>query len=391
MRFKATPDGRIWTQTTSAYDFWERYLAVFDEVAVVARVEPVPDVEPGYRRADGPGVSFVRVPHYIGLAQFTGAFVKIYRLLQANNGANTAKIYRIPSVIAELSTSFGGINSFPYGTEVVGDPFDVFAPGAIKHPLRPFLRFYFKRHTAKFCRGAKTVAYVNQSVLSKRYPPNDRAFVTAYSSVDLPEEAFLRHRPPYKAQKRIIILFIGSLAQNYKGADVLIEAVHHCRKAGYDFALRIVGDGQFRRELENQSKKLGENDRVSFVGQLPAGKAIRMVIDRCDLLVLPARTEGLPRVIIEAMARSKPCISTTVGGIPELLPPEDLVPPNDPAALTKKIIEVISDPDRMNQMGARNYRKARAYRKEILDQRRQQFYSHLRTKTEQWIEDSGRK
>lgn len=389
MRFDSTPDGKVWSQTTCAFDFWQRYLEVFDEVVVVARVRDVPNIEEGFQRVDGPGVRFIRVPHYIGLGQFLLGFLSIKRTFLWNLNTRNAVIYRIPSVLAEIATRYTRGNRFPFGVEVVGDPFEVFAPGVIHHPFRPLFKWFFKRHVGRFCRRADAVAYVNETVLKKRYPPRASAFVTSYSSVDLPEEAFQIPKRPIKHHGKIKIVLVGSLAQNYKGADVLINAVGKCVKAGHNLELRIVGDGRFKNQLQRQAVALGLDGRVTFVGQLPAGEAVRREMDAGDLFVLPARTEGLPRVVIEAMARSKPCISTTVGGIPELLPAEDLVPPNDIGALTEKIIEVVNDPRRMRNMSERNYKKAREYRKDLLDRRRQVFYTHLRFKTECWLQENG--
>ena len=89
--------------------------------------------------------------------------------------------------------------------------------------------------------------------------------------------------------------------------------------------------------------------------------------------------------MVEAMARGLPCIGSTVGGIPELLPSEDLVPPGDVEALAGKIREVVSDPQRMARMSARNLHKAKEYREEVLGKRRSDFYRHVKEKTEAWL------
>jgi glycosyltransferase involved in cell wall biosynthesis len=129
--------------------------------------------------------------------------------------------------------------------------------------------------------------------------------------------------------------------------------------------------------------------RTLFLGELPAGEAVRAELDRADLFVLPSRTEGLPRAMLEAMARALPCLGSTVGGIPELLPPEDMVSPGDVTALARKIREVLADPPRMSRMSARNLEKAQAYREEILQERRVAFYQHVKEKTEAWLATSG--
>lgn len=86
-----------------------------------------------------------------------------------------------------------------------------------------------------------------------------------------------------------------------------------------ELELRFIGDGGYRSTLTKMASDQGIADRVKFLGWLAAGPAVRAELDRADLFVLPSRTEGLPRALVEAMARGLPCIGSTAGGIPELL------------------------------------------------------------------------
>jgi glycosyltransferase involved in cell wall biosynthesis len=126
-------------------------------------------------------------------------------------------------------------------------------------------------------------------------------------------------------------------------------------------------------------------EHVQFKGQLPAGKAVQAELDNADLFVLPSRTEGLPRAMIEAMARALPCIGSEVGGIRELLTADDMFPPDDVPALAAKIREVVSAHRRMEQMSQRNLAVAGDYREEILWERRRAFYEHVRDETAAWL------
>ncbi len=151
----------------------------------------------------------------------------------------------------------------------------------------------------------------------------------------------------------------------------------------------MVGDGAYREYLENLANKLGIKAKVKFLGQLPH-EVVLQQLKEADLFVLPSRQEGLPRAMIEAMACGLPCIGSTVGGIPELLPSEDLVPPGDIGALARKIEEVVRNPARMCQMAERNLHTAQDYRPEVLQVRREQFYKKVRELTEKQYTEKDR-
>ncbi|TAF04069.1 MAG: glycosyltransferase [Oscillatoriales cyanobacterium] len=383
-RFERTPDSKVWTQTTFPYSFWKRYLDVFDQVCVVARVRDVPDIPSDWQRVDGEGVSFAAIPYYIGPWQY---LLKAWQVRHSARNVvkpNDAVILRVGSTIASHIQPMLRQIGHPYAVEVVADPYDVFAPGSIKSPLRPFLRWYSPRQLRHQCLEAATAAYVTQDALQKHYPcPN---FSIGVSDVELGEKTFVS-QPRYYQEKTapFTLIFVGTMAQLYKAPDVLINAVAVCVRDGLDIQLILIGNGQYRGELEAQAQALGIGKKVIFLGQLQAGEVVRAQLDQADIFVLPSHQEGLPRAMVEAMARALPCIGSTVGGIPELLAAEDMVSPGDVAALAAKICEVIANPERMAQMSARNLEKAKEYQDELLREQRIEFYRYVRKQTEAWI------
>lgn len=385
-RFDSTPDGTVWTSAQFAYGFWTRYLEVFEHVRVVARVREVSSAPPDWKRADGEGVSFAAVPYYIGPWQYLLRVQEVQRAARKAVGVRDAVILRVSSQIAACIEPLLIRTGHPYGVEVVCDPYDVFAPGSIKHPLRPFFRWLSPRELKRQCTGACAAAYVTEEVLQRRYPPAPEAFSTHYSSVELPVTAFVTAPYlPHSGRGLLTLINIGSMAQMYKAQDVLIDAIAACVREKANFKLILVGDGKHRAELETQAAKLGLKERIQFLGQLSAGDDVLEQLDRADLFVLPSHQEGLPRAMIEAMARGLPCIGSTVGGIPELLPSEDMVPPGDVAALANKICEVVTDPERMARMSVLNLEKAKNYKEEVLRKRRNNFYHQVRENTQAWL------
>ncbi len=386
-RFARTPDGAVWTDGPFGYSFFGRYLRVFDRVRVVARLAAVTRAEPDWARADGEGVDFRAFPYYVGPGQYLARRGEIRRAAKRLLPPGEAVILRVPSQLAISLAPTLHKQRRPFGVEVVGDPYDAFAPGTHRHPLREAFRRYGLFHQKRLCRQAAAAAYVTEHALQRRYPPAPRVFATHYSSVELPPEAFVKEpRPPRTPGHPLRVITVGSLDHFYKGPDTLLEAVSFLNNGALRESLRdhragieltFVGDGERRPELENMARRLGIKNRVSFRGRSAAGAPVRHQLDRADLFVLPSRQEGLPRAMIEAMARALPAIGSSVGGIPELLPPECVVPPDDPRALAACIQRLAGDQAEAKALAARNLAKSREYSEESLAPRRDAFYRRL--------------
>lgn len=381
-RFVIEPSGAVWSATLSG-EFWERYLSVFDDVLVAARLLEVEHAPSGWHRVSRPRVAFHPIPYWVGPAQFIRQWRKVRRSVASLVDPTDAVVLRIGSQVAAMIEPTLRRDGHPYAVEVVGDPHDVFSAGAVRHPLRRFFHWHFVRQMRRQCAHAAVAAYVTESAIQSRYPPGPGAYTTHYSSIDMPADAYRdapRSRP--HPSGRIRLAFVGSVQQMYKAPDVVLAALAKSVEHGLDLELDLVGGGKHLGELKQLAGGLDLGDRVVFHDEVPSGAAIRRILDTADLFVLPSRMEGLPRAMIEAMARGLPCIGSTIGGIPELLPAEDLVPPGDVAALSAKISEVIADPERMQRMAVHNLEKSREYAADLLRVRRDAAYTYLRHATD---------
>ena len=387
-RFDRTPDGAVWAPRVFSQAFWSRYLDVFDAVTVVARVNDVSGRPTVGHRADSDLIRFVGLPNYIGPFQYLQNRKNAKKALKTPAQSADATIFRVPSQIA---TSFRSAMDAekPFGVEVVGDPHDTFSRGSVTHSLRPVFRAMFVHQLREQCLGAAAVAYVTRDALQRRYPSHASSFTTHYSSIELTPKHFASAAKSTSSflfgARPIRVIFVGTVEQLYKAPDVLIDALAAVSHMGANVHLTLIGGGSLLPELRGRALQSGLSDKVHFTGWLQEEDHILKHLDASDLFVLPSRQEGLPRAMIEAMACGLPCIGSTVGGIPELLPAEDLVPPGDAPALARKIMEVLGDPDRMARMSASNLDTAAEYRDDILSERRRAFYTYLRDRTQAWM------
>jgi glycosyltransferase involved in cell wall biosynthesis len=154
------------------------------------------------------------------------------------------------------------------------------------------------------------------------------------------------------------LLCVGRLVPE-KGQAILLAAAAHLLQRGNRVHLHIVGDGPSRASLEETSRSLGIRDAVTFHGSVNQ-QALRPLLSRADIFVLPSFAEGIPVALMEAMSMEIPCVSTFIAGIPELIDSGIngiLVPPSDPELLAEAIAGLLSDTQWRHEIGRAGRRK----------------------------------
>ncbi|QHJ12068.1 Mannosylfructose-phosphate synthase [Paraglaciecola mesophila] len=373
-RFYRCLKGYYWTENMFPYAFWLRYLRVFSQVNIVARVAKVKTAETAWHRVDGDQVGFVELPSYIGPIGFVKTLPGLYSVLRKRRHASRSVIFRIPGILAAIYQLLALPKDAKFGAEVVGDPADVFAKGASKSPLRVVFKSLFSTMLKHQCQQAISIAYVTEHKLQKRYPPNPIAMHTHYSSIQLTDVDYTK-RQMYSFHEPLRIVCVGNLAQPYKGCDFMLQGIARLSAQGVDVSLTWIGGGSLLPSMKAFARGLGISSKVAFLGNVASREEIRQVLDSADLFILSSRQEGLPRVLIEAMARSLICVATDVGGVDELLEPRFILPRDDMDALIQRVTLVsgLSVEERLVE-SKRNFDTAQKYHNQQLQIRRDMMY-----------------
>jgi len=180
---------------------------------------------------------------------------------------------------------------------------------------------------------------------------------TVLSETEIAVEIAFKYANPLR------LLYVGRLSVE-KGLRYLIEAVSICAKQGIPIHLTLVGDGEERGQLEFLTVTYGIQDQVHFTGFVPLGDELRSYYRQANVFVLPSLSEGVPKVLIEAMASGLHIIATQVGGIPTLI--EDgvngrLVEPRSAVAIAEAIQDISREPEACQQMAKNTLASAKEY------------------------------
>jgi len=155
----------------------------------------------------------------------------------------------------------------------------------------------------------------------------------------------------FKIKKKIderesLIGYIGRLSEE-KGTPNFVEAISQIIEQKDDLKFLIGGDGQLRSEIENYLNEKNLNDKVKFPGWISHDQ-LPDYFNEMRLIVLPSYTEGLPNIMLEAMACGTPVLATPVGAIPDVIKDGEtgfIMENNSPECITRNVIRALNHPD----------------------------------------------
>lgn len=374
-------DGQYYASSQDWFDFYERYLRVFDSLRLVCRCE----IEAQLKTSRVPlardsRIEFFPIPMFHGPKEYALRYFKVGKALRGVAENCDAAVLRIPSTVAiRVGKQICRIK-LPYACEVIFDAEDGWKGS------KGLVRMFWKRidrQMKNLCARADGVSCVTESYLQKHYYPEKKtSFTSSYSSLAL-DKSFYDGPRLFPGSKTIIIAHTARQIE-YEGRKGHAEIVHSLKilKAkGVNVAVNFAGEDYHGGidKLKLLASELGVADRVAFPGFL-SRESLDGFLRSADMFVLPTRAEGLPRVIIEAMAKGLPCITTPVSGNPELVEDHFLVPYEDVNLLAARIEELCSRADIYERTSRTNFEKSKQYEASILQSRRDVFYAELKSR-----------
>jgi len=195
---------------------------------------------------------------------------------------------------------------------------------------------------------------VRRFVLEEERPQREKLAVIP-NGIRLAAPPPAHARPAGIANGALLVGTVGRLTWKKAYGD-LLEAARLVRAAAANVELVIAGDGPLRAELEGQALQLGIRDHVHFLGEI---HDVRALLAGLDVFVMSSVIEGMPNVLLEALAAERAVVVTRAGGMPEIVTHEQtglLTPPADPQALADGVLRLLSRPEdrlRFGQAGRR--------------------------------------
>ncbi len=374
-RYYRTPDGRIWSKTAYDRDMWCEVQEAFAEVMILTRVLPAGAIPQGARPADGPGITYVALPEWRSW-KAPLQLNRLYKKAAAAVSECQAAVIHSPSLEAELAFYCARKYGKPLSVECRGE--QSLSPQYWKSRgvlLADLLAKYhigqLKRHLSAAW-GCVFVAKQLHAKYASYMKKGARSEVI--SDIRLPGICFSSPRRAQDCTKLPVKMINVGRLEAQKDQATLIKACAALNGMGLShWELHLVGEGPLQNRLERLARSLQVSEKVIFHGFVPWGKALFCLLDEMDIFVLSSISEGMPRALIEAMARGLPCISTDVSGAGELLGRESLIPCGRPDLLAARVAETIASPQVLNRLSRQCWSRAQDFRPEGLRNRKIQF------------------
>lgn len=371
-------NGKYYAGNESRKEFLTRYLRVFDSVRYVLRCIDEKELKPGRALLEDNRIEISPVPIFHGPIQYAKNYLKVKRSVREVVKGCDAAILRLPSTIAQLISGDVLKSKIPYAVEVVFDAKD--GAETSSNFIEKILWEIIHRKMVTLCSRADGVSCVTEKYLQQRYfSVKEGHFESHYSTLAL-DKSFCTSPRLFPDKERMSIAHVDMQLElnGRKGTKQVIDAISILRNRGIYVNVTFAGEdrGHSTKEIMDYATSVGVSEQVHCPGFLSRAELSRF-LDKSDVFVLPTKAEGLPRVIIEAMAKGLPVVTTPASGNPELIENKYLVEYSDVEGMAHKIEELVTFKEAYEKASRVNFEKSLEYAPDILQTRRDKFYVEL--------------
>lgn len=352
--FRASDDSWWSSHTSVSVEALSQYRGRYERVVLLARVT---DQDPG--RSIPLSVPGVKV-HPLRDNQSQRGLVRGLlgmwgRLRAVHIGPADLLVVRVPEFVSLVACLATSRRRGPRLAFVVAEPAgvaEVFARGlamrVLSHAMTGVARC--------IVRGSDGVVYVTRFHLQRVLPARPGTPTLARSNAKVSAEQLAERPRTYAGRTGALsVVAAGTLDGDIKGFDLLIEAVSQARADGADVRCSILGRGSSAQSLRDLAESLGIGEVVEMPGFISSRSEMFERLSSADLFVMPSRSEGLPRVLVEAMASGMAAVGSRAGGIPELLDDDTLMDVGDVARLTELLKTAASSNDFLRASARRGH------------------------------------
>lgn len=372
-------DGKYYFKSQEWAEFYQRYLRAFEVLRICNRIIDEEVLKKGRIEVKDSRIEIWSLPVFHGPVQYARSYFSVGRAMKSAVKECDAAILRLPSTVAQRLSKQVIEAKIPYAVEIVFDAGD--GADSANNLFEKLLWRIIDKTMRNICASADGVACVTERYLQRHYySVKKRHFVGNYSTLALDKSFFAAPRKyPTKSTLTIAHVDLQIGLHSRKGTDIIIQSLAKLKKEGTIVNVVFAGDDwdNSTSRIMEYAKSLGIEDQVSCSGFLNR-KQLDDFLNDSDLFVLPTKAEGLPRVIIEAIAKGLPTITTPVSGNPELIPAHFLVDFYDVDGFANKIKELITNPKVYEEASRENFEHSLQYESTILQNRRDEFYASLR-------------
>ncbi len=372
-------DDRIYALPAYGKAFWEKYLDVFDEIHILG------EQIKGYLNngtvslIEDPRIHVDLLPANTNPKDFCNDSL-VKKQLRKYICQADAILIKPSCRKGMMAIHIAKKLKKPYMVELTGD-----LNLTLKNStnlIKRMYRFYIHSRILSAIKDCEFGLYVTQEYLQKVYPIKGKqcgCTDTCISKCDtLVLENRLQRINGMQPDDVVSIGLVASYHDNRKGIDTAIEALSILNNDRIQLHILGLGTEEDRMKWKEYAQKLGVEKQLFFDPSLSGVENVLKWNDNIDIAILPSRSEGLPRCVVESLSRACPCIISNVCGMPELVEEKWLHSPDDSKTLANLIEKMLADKEHMRNAAKVNFEKAQEYDVELLTERRNEFLLEFR-------------